>query len=141
MLLVCEWIHHDGDSIQPNLNSDWAQFTFQVPTPYQIPPSLNLPEYTFNKDTSPWQLYRHLKDRSKPGQASNITHSSSAHAKLLRIIHDTLTLFFHGHERTVTAKDFMKQYVRYIAWEEGLPDEIAMKDETAQALPHVIAIQ
>ncbi|MCJ1379996.1 hypothetical protein MMC17_003099 [Xylographa soralifera] len=122
------------------LSVDWAQFTFQVPTLYQIPSSLNLPDYSFNKDTSPWQLYRHLKDSSEPEQASYITHSSSAHAKLLRIIHDTLALFYHGHERTVTAKDLIEQYTRYITWKDELPDEISMKDETTQALPHVIAI-
>ncbi|MCJ1389446.1 hypothetical protein MMC18_002303 [Xylographa bjoerkii] len=122
------------------LSVDWAQFTFQVPTLYQIPSSLDLPDYSFNKDISPWQFYRHLRDNSEPEQPSYITYTSSAHAKLLRIIHDTLALFYHGHERTVTAKDLMEQYGRYIAWKEDLPEEIALKDETAHALPHVIAI-
>ncbi|MCJ1433214.1 hypothetical protein MMC27_002573 [Xylographa pallens] len=123
-----------------SLSVDWAQFTFQVPTLFQIPASLELPHYSFNQDSSPWQLYRHLSDSSNPQQPSNTVYSSTAHAKLLRVIHDTLALFYHGHERTVSAKDVMKQYVRYIEWKDDLPDEVAMRDDRTQALPHVMAI-
>ena len=35
----------------------------------------------------------------------------------------------------------MVQYVRYIEWKEDLPDEVAMRDDRTQALPHVMAIQ
>ncbi|MCJ1401592.1 hypothetical protein MMC11_004808 [Xylographa trunciseda] len=122
------------------LSVDWAQFTFQVPTLFQIPASLKLPNYSFNQDTSPWQLYRHLSDISNPEQPSYTIHSSSAHAKLLRTIHDTLALFYHGHEATVSAKDVLMQYVRYIEWKDDLPDEIAMGDDSVSALPHVMAI-
>ena len=126
---------------RPDKSRDWAQFTFLVPTLFQIPASLELPNYSFNQDTLPWQLYRHLSDSSNPEQPSHIIGSCMGHAKLLRIIHDTLALFYHGHEATVSAKDVMMQYVRYIEWQDDLPDEVAMRDNSTQALPHVMAIQ
>ncbi|MCJ1283993.1 hypothetical protein MMC26_003324 [Xylographa opegraphella] len=123
-----------------SLSVDWAQFTFLVPTLFQIPASLELPNYSFNQDTSSWQLYRHLSDSSNPEQPSHIIDSSTAHAKLLRIIHDTLALFYHGHEAAVSAKDVILQYARYLEWQDELPDAVAMRDDDTRALPHVMAI-
>lgn len=126
---------------QSNEDSDWAQFTFQVPTLFQVPASLDLPNFSISQDTESWRLYRHLGDKSQPEQHSFTTCVSAAHAKLLRIIHDTLALFYHGHEASASARDLMVQYERYVVWKDNLPDEIAMADETTRQVPHVIAIQ
>ncbi|MCJ1474840.1 hypothetical protein MMC13_003500 [Lambiella insularis] len=123
-----------------SLSVDWAQFTFQVPTLFQIPPSLEIRPFGIIQDMEPWQLYRHLSDQAQPERQSFIILTASAHAKLLRIIHDTLALFYHSHEGSVSARELMVQYERYIVWKDNLPDEIAMANAETHQLPHVIAL-
>ncbi len=62
------------------------------------------------------------------------------HAKLYRIIHETI-LVFCGSRGKVSAHHMLLIYERFLGWKEGLPPSLSDVNEEVQPLPHVLFLQ
>ena len=62
------------------------------------------------------------------------------HAKLFRLVHETILSICGKHDR-VTAYELSRLYDGYLGWMEDLPQSIREVDGKPEALPHVLFLQ
>ena len=67
--------------------------------------------------------------------------TAKEHAKLSRIIHDTVVNFYDGYDTGLTARAVIHLYKRYLTWKEELPDKVSNTEGSTQPLPHVLYLQ
>lgn len=75
-----------------------------------------------------------------PQRPSHALVTAFEHAKLFRIVHETI-LTYCGKFGRVAAHDVSRLYDRYLAWMEELPELIRLVGGRVDALPHVIFLQ
>lgn len=58
----------------------------------------------------------------------------------MRLVHDTIILYYDGHESKVKARGVLKQYQKYLEWKDDLPPDLADTDDD-HMVPHVLSLQ
>ncbi|SLM38064.1 hypothetical protein LPUS_00906 [Lasallia pustulata] len=59
----------------------------------------------------------------------------------MRLVHDTIILYYDGHESKVKARGVLKQYQKYLDWQEDLPDDVEDIDDDDRMVPDVLSLQ
>lgn len=123
-------------------DSAWGEFTFQVPTEYLIPHSVDTPSFTLDENDDPmWYLYRYSEDDIEEGLPSLLVQTAANYTKLLRIVHDTSTIFYDRSGTRIRSRELLQHYKRYLTWLDELPSEIRDIHDSAAAVPHVLSLQ
>ena len=113
-----------------------------MPTEYLIPYSVDTPHFTLEEnDDSIWYSYRHSKDDIDDGLPSLLIQTAASYTKLLRIVHDTSTIFYDRSGTQIHSRELLQHYSRYLNWLDELPIEIRDIYDTMATVPHVLALQ
>ena len=91
----------------------------------------------FERDGN-WQLYKQPSDGDMPQRPNLSVLTASEHAKLFRIVHETLLVYCAGRGK-VTGQHLFDLYQRYTHWKNELPQ--ALQDLVGEPLPHVMFLQ
>lgn len=126
---------------QANDDSAWGQYTYQVPAIFQIPSSYDLPNFNLEGHNCLWRFYRDASDKDIPEKPSSSVMAASEFAQLMRLVHDTSSLYYDDHESKVKAQGVLKQYQSYLEWKDDLPDDLANTDSDDKMVPHVLSLQ
>ena len=92
------------------------------------------------KDDGPWRFYREPGDSPESRRPSYLVSTANEHAKLYRIIHETILLFC-GTRGKVSSHHMLVIYERFLEWKERLPPPLADVDGDGGALPHALFLQ
>ncbi|KAI9821198.1 MAG: hypothetical protein M1827_003932 [Pycnora praestabilis] len=122
-----------------SLNIAWAEFTHQIPSNARVPAEDVFPDVDLASDAA-WRFYRHSGNADVPEQPSSATLTALENAKLFRIIHHTINMFYDGHSNDISAKDIMQQFKRLLAWKDELSENVALLEKDAAALPHTLTL-
>lgn len=71
---------------------------------------------------------------------SNALEVASSHAKLFRLVHETILIYCGSHSK-VSAEQLLKLYERYLHWKDNLPPAIAAVELSVEPMPHVLFLQ
>jgi hypothetical protein len=126
-------------NFSPNLFSEWAQVTFQFPSILKFRAVENTHDEEAYLDESPWYFYRYEDDKcpSWPGLLATTTEEKM---KLIDIINDVSVLIYSQLTHSITARQILEQYGRFVAWKEALPPILRNVETSTHALPHILSL-
>lgn len=92
-------------------------------------------------DNAKWYLYRQPNDKYPSAWPGLLATTNREKTKLMKIVHDIVTIMyaFHGPQRA--ALDILQLYARLVAWREELPQELkAVEGSKSHPLPHILSL-
>lgn len=98
------------------------------------PFSTDIPHYA----DGVWRVHKQPGDNDSPVRKGLSVMTASEHAKLFRIVHETI-LVYCGSRGRVRAHHLLDIYGRFLSWKNGLPPELL--DVIDEPLPHVLFLQ
>ena len=126
---------------QADSGSAWSGLIFQKPTAPISTHATVFQDIDTQKDDGPWRFYKEPgDDTSMSRRPSYLVVTAFEHAKLYRIIHETI-LVFCGSRGKVSAHHMLLIYERFLEWKERLPTPLADVDVQDEALPHALFLQ
>ena len=63
------------------------------------------------------------------------------YAQLMRLVHDTIILYYNSHELKVKACGVLKQYQKYLDWQADLLDDVEDIDDDDRMVLDVLSLQ
>ena len=113
-----------------------------MPAEYLIPKSINTPTFTLGGIDDPiWCLYRYSEDDIEGGLPSVLAQTATSYTRLLRIVHDTSTVFYDGAGTRIYSREVLQHYTRYLTWFDELSPEIKDIYDDVPIVPHVLSLQ
>ncbi len=122
------------------VGSAWSGLIFQKPTAPISTHAAVFQDIDTKKDDGPWRFYKEPGDTSESRRPSYLLSTANEHARLYRIVHETI-LVFCGNRGRVSAHHMLLIYERFLEWKERLPAPLAGVDGDGEALPHALFLQ
>lgn len=126
--------------VMTNRVREWAQMTFQLPTPLRddLPKSSDYSDEVL--DEAKWYFYRYMDD-SCPAWSGLVATTNREKDKLMDITKDVTTMLYNPLGPPIEARQILQQYARYIEWHKSLPKSIGdIENNSGQALPHILSL-
>ena len=124
-----------------NVDSAWAQYTYQIPAAFQVPSTQGLPHFHLNGHNCFWRFYRDASDKEIAERPSSSVTAACEFARLMQLVHETTILYYDGHQAKVKAYGVLKQYRKYLQWMEEIADDLAITNDDDKAVPHTLSLQ
>ena len=119
--------------------SAWSGFIYQKPSaPTSIHDTIFL-DVDLDQGLT-WSFYRQPGDDIDSSSPSHAIIIASEHAKLYRIIHETI-LVYCGKMGKVSVDELSEIYDQFMGWREDLPKVIQNVDGDYSAVPHALFLQ
>lgn len=90
-------------------------------------------------DDSPWYFYRYENDQC-PLWPGLLATTSREKMKLIDIINDVSVMIYSPLSNSITARQVLEQYGRFVAWRAALPPTLGDAETNTQALPHILSL-
>jgi hypothetical protein len=119
--------------------SEWAQVTFQSPTPLRCSPVENNSDEEASLDESPWSFHL-LEIDQCTAWPSLLATTNRQKIKLIDVISDASLMMYGSHLNVITAHHVLDLYGRFITWRAALPLIIRDVEPSNMVLPHVLAL-
>ncbi len=126
--------------VQADRGRAWSGLIFQKPTAPISTHATVFQDIDTKKDDGPWRFYKEPGDSSGSQRPSYLIATAYEHAKLYRIVHETI-LVFCGSRGKVSAHHMLMIYERFLEWKERLPPPLANVEGDVEALPHTQFLQ
>ncbi|OBT66212.1 hypothetical protein VE03_04312 [Pseudogymnoascus sp. 23342-1-I1] len=121
------------------LNVEWAQVTFQFPLILRFCDVENTHDEDASHDELPWYFYRYEGDQF-PASQSHLATTNREKIKLISIINSVSMMICCPLSTTITARQVLEQYRKFVTWRAELPPILAEAETSTQALPHVLSL-